>query len=275
MNSLIQVLSQALRNSRAPLAAGALVVTALWIQISDDISAQWARSDFGSQLVSLAGMLRGIGVGTIAFVAVGVAGSVSIRAFQLFVEPVMRWLLSKWTWIRYRREGHSRFREPRWSRRIFGWVTKEVFAGLEPDYPVEKLSDMRSRLLSDSELRRLALDLENELRRSPSAPFVGDSRGSFAERLDARQYEDDFRVAVIPALITLVVSIGTSGWSWLLLSIPLLIVVYVASLSKRDDTTLLALTWLLDGNGTCHTLQMLRLHAREESHEIRVNRAYR
>ena len=248
---------------------------AVWIQISDDIAARWATTDFGSQFVSFAGMLQGVGVGTIAFLVVGVAGSISIRAFQLIVEPVMRWLLSKWTVIRYHREGRARFREPRWSRRLFGWVAREVFAGLEPDYPVEKFADMRSRLLGDPELRRLALDLENELRRNPSAPFVVESRGSFAERLDARQYEDDFRVAVVPALLTLIVSVGISGWSWVLFSIPLLIIIYIASLSKRDDTTLLALTWLLDGNGNCHTLEMLRLHAREESHEIRVNRAYR
>ena len=248
---------------------------AIWIQMSDDISARWATTDFGSQFVSITGMLQGIGVGTAALVAVGVAGSISIRTFELFLEPTMRWLLSKWTRIRYRQGDRTRFREPRWSRRIFGWVTKEVFAGLEPNYPIEKLTDMRSRLMSDSELHGLALDLENELRRNPSAPFVGDSRGSFAERLDARQYEDDFRVAVVPALMILIASVGISGWDWLLLSIPLLIVVYVSSLLKRDDTTLLALTWLLDGNGTCHTLQMLKLRAREESHEIRVNMQFR
>ena len=76
-------------------------------------------------------------------------------------------------------------------------------------------------------------------------------------------------MAVVPALITLIVSVGLWGWNWLLWSIPLLIIVYGSSLSKRDDTTLLALTWLLDGNGTCHTLEMLRLWAHEQSYEIR------
>lgn len=272
MNSLIQVLSQALRNSRAPLAAGVLVVIAIWIQVSDDISAQWATTDFGTQFVSVSRLLQGIGVGTLAFVAIGVAGSISIRAFQLLLEPPMRRLLSRArVMIDYRRGGLRGFREPKWSQRIFGWVTKEVFAGLAPDYPVETLVDMRHRLSNDVNLKRLALDLEHELRRNPSAPFVVDSRGSWAERLDARQYEDDFRVAVVPALMTLVVSVGLSGWNWLLWWIPLLMVVYCSSLSKRDDTTLLALTWLLDGNGTCQTLEVLRLRAREESYEIRAS----
>ena len=231
MNSLIQVLSQALRNSRAPLSAGVLVVIAIWIQVSDDISAQWATTDFGTQFVSASRLLQGIGVGTLAFVATGVAGSISIRTFQLFLEPPMRRLLSKGrATMDYRRRSLHGLREPKWTRRIFGWITKEVFAELAPDYPVETSTDMRYRLSNDADLKRLALELEHELQRNPSAPFVVDHRGSWAERLDARQYEDDFRVAVVPALMTLVVSVGISGWYWLLWSIPLLMVVYCSSL---------------------------------------------
>ena len=242
---------------------------AVWIQISDDISARWATTDFGSQFASIVRLFQGIGIGTIAFIAIGVAGSISIRAFQIILEPPMRRLSFRWRMIRRRRESISSLRKPQWPERILAWVTMEVFAGLAPDYPTETFIDMRNRLSDDGELRRLSLDFERDLHRNPSAPFIGDSRGSFAERLDARQYEDDFRVAVVPALMILIISLGVSGWSWILWSIPLLLAVYGSSLSKRDDTTLLALSWLLDGNGSCHTLEMLRLWARERSYEIR------
>lgn len=271
MDSLVQVLAHALRYSRAPLAAGALVVMAVWIQISDEIAARWATSDFGAQLASVSGLLQGVGVATLALLATGVAGSVSIRAFRLFVEPVMRRLLSLWTRVRYRKEIRTYYREPQWPERISAWATMEIFSEFAPDRPTETFWEMRSRISRDPEFRRLSRDLERDLRGNPSAPFIGDDQAGLVQRLDALQFEDDFRVAVVPALMALIVSVGVSGWSWTLGSIPLLVLVYGSSLSKRDDTTLLALTWLLDGNGTCHGVEVLRLWTHDQSQQLRAN----
>lgn len=79
---------------------------------------------------------------------------------------------------------------------------------------------------------------------------------------------NEYRLAVMPALAALLVSIGLAWWSWAFAFIPITALIYCSSLTKRDDIPQLALGWLLSGRGRLHALDEIRLWAKHEAAKI-------
>lgn len=179
------------------------------------------------------------------------------------IEWVRDWVPGKSVYVAYHTENF--WLEPKWDRKIVGWVAGQIVPRLRSDRSTEPLREMRRRLSGEHELKSLIIDLEQDLERSPSSPFIGDDNKGLVERLDAVSSENDYRIAVMPALLLLLASIGLTLWSWSLLFSPIVILVYGSSLAKRDDTTLLVLGWLLDGRGSSHALDAICLWADREA----------
>jgi len=143
-----------------------------------------------------------------------------------------------------------------------GWVAG-VIIDISPSIHLEESrSRLRQRLSEEGELQHLIINLEKEIERNPSAPFVENNGSTFVDRLDALVGENEYRAAVTPPLLLLLISVGIEWWAWALVGVPVLILVYGASLAKRDDIALLALGWLLDGKGTSHALEEIQRWAR-------------
>lgn len=276
MNTLIPIISQAFRTSRAPLTAGSLIVLAIWIQLADRISSNWPGRLFGEQLADVLALLQGFGVMTLLLLAVGVAGSTSTHMSKLIVEPGMRWLAVRWqercAVRKHKRSKRSRLYDVRseWGRKVIGWTAMEVHANLYRGQ--EPFETMRKRLARDSSLSQLVVALERELEKNPSAPFIGEDCSNIFERLNAMTSENEYRLAVMPALAALLVSIGLAWWSWAFAFIPITALIYCSSLTKRDDIPQLALEWLLSGRGSLHALDEIRLWATQEAAKISKNR---
>ena len=321
MNALVTAVSQALRASRAPLSAGALLLGAVWIQLADHVSGYWQGHLFEEQLVDVLTSLQGFGVATLLLVVVGVAGSVSTRASKLLLEPAMRWLVARWQercavrkhmrssrwspfdvggsewaiadaqvthdrrfitntirWLRDWVPGKDAYvahhaanfwLEPRWGKKVVVWAAHEVYGQVDQDRSQESFDTMRSRLAQDNELRQLMISLERELERNPSAPFVGEESSNVLERLTSAISENEYRLAVMPALAAVLTSIALAWWSWVILLIPVTLLVYGSSLARRDDMPRSALGWLLDGRGSSYALDEVRLWTRREA--MRIN----
>ncbi len=188
------------------------------------------------------------------------------RYIRNAIEWIRDWMPGRSAYVSYHTENF--WLEPKWDRKVVGWVTGQVVPKLRWDRDTEPLQEMRRRLSSESELRSLIIDLEQDLERSPSSPFMAEDAKGLVERLDAASSENEYRIAVMPALIILLASIGIAWWSWVLVFSPIVILVYGSSLAKRDDTTLLALGWLLDGKGSSHALDEIRLWAECEADRI-------
>lgn len=187
-----------------------------------------------------------------------------------YVRNAIAWLLDWFpgrdAYIKYTRK--NLWLKPRWDRKILGWVAGEVYNNLRLDKRLETPAEMRRRLRKDNSLQSAILSLEGELERNPAAPFTGDQESDLVTRLETLGSENDYRLAVMPSLIFLLVSIGISWWYWALLVIPLPLLTYGSSLSKQDDVPVLALGWLLDGRDTSHSLEELRLWATREADRI-------
>lgn len=321
MNTLVTAISQALRASRAPLSAGALLLGAIWIQLADDLSGDWEGHIFGEQLSDVLTQLHGFGVATLLLMAVGVAGSVSIRASKLLLEPPMRWFVARWQercavrkhlrssrwspfdgggsewdiadaqvtrdrkfitnsvrWIRDWKPGKGAYTEyhtinfwlePRWGKSVITWAANKVYSQVHLDKHRESLNAMRRRLAQDNELHQLVVSLEHELERNPSGPFVGEESPNILERLTAATSENEYRLAVMPALTAILMSIAVAWWLWALVSIPITLLAYGSSLAKQDDLPRSALGWLLDGRGRSYALDEVRLWTEREA--MRIN----
>ena len=91
-----EYLTRGLRIARAPLAAGALLTLATWIQLSDILSNPWPGEPFAAQLAALTDNLAGIGTASLLLLVIGVVGSVSIKLFSMLLEPIAHWWLDRW-----------------------------------------------------------------------------------------------------------------------------------------------------------------------------------
>lgn len=326
MNVFVDYLSQGLRASRAPLSAGAVIVLAVWIQVSQRLSESWSNEPFVRHVLGLFETVSGIALGTALVLVVGIAGTVIIKASSILVEPGMRWVVSRWhrrTAVRShmrrgrfdpfennnstedaaylivqrerkyfsnswqwlvdwfpRKSDYIAYEEahiwdsPRWGEEILNWVVNEIYVALRPQWPRESLLSLRRRISDDTDLRRKVMDLEREIEANPAACFTNGEHQVLMSRLNAQVSENDYRVAVTPPLALLSISIGIAWWSWVLFLLPLLLVVYGASLAKREEISRLALGWLLDGKGTCHSLRQVRLWAREMAVSIKNDGTY-
>ena len=96
MSTLVAATLQALRTSRGPLTAGALIVTAIWIQLADQLSGDWPGHLFGRQIADVMDSLQGFGIATLFLLIVGLAGSISIRTSRLLLEPGVRFAAERW-----------------------------------------------------------------------------------------------------------------------------------------------------------------------------------
>ena len=158
--------------------------------------------------------------------------------------------------------------EPKWGGRVIGWAAEEVYRKVHGDQRQVPFEDMRSRLARNDNLRHLVVSLERELERNPSAPFIGEDDTNVLERLTAVISENEYRLAVMPALAALFVSIGLAWWYWAFAFIPITALVYGSSLAKQDDVPRSALGWLLDGRGSSYALDEIRLCAEREAETI-------
>ena len=187
-----------------------------------------------------------------------------------YVRNTIVWLLDWFprrdAYIKYTRK--NLWLKPKWDRKILGWIAGEVYNNLHHDKRLETPAELRRRLRKDNSLQSAILSLEGELERNPAAPFTGDQESDLVTRLDTLSSENEYRLAVMPSLIFLLVGIGISWWYWALFVIPLPLLIYGSSLSKQDDVPVLALGWLLDGRGTSHSLEELRLWATREADRI-------
>ena len=187
-----------------------------------------------------------------------------------YVRNSIAWLLD-WFPRRDAYVGYTRrnlWLKPKWDRKIIGWVAGEVYQNLRVDKRSETPAEMRRRLRKDNSLRSAILSLEGELERNPSAPFTGEQEADLVTRLDTLSIENEYRLAAMPALTFLLVSIGISWWYWALLVIPFPLLAYGSAVARQDDVSVLALGWLLDGRGTSHSLEELRLWATREADRI-------
>ena len=96
MGVIGEYLTRGLRIAKAPLAAGALITLATWIQLSDILSNPWPGEPFAAQLAALTDNLAGIGTASLLLLVIGVVGSVSIKIFSMLLEPTVRWWLDRW-----------------------------------------------------------------------------------------------------------------------------------------------------------------------------------
>lgn len=186
-----------------------------------------------------------------------------------FVAEQRKFLRNSWRWLVDWFPGREAYIDynidnfwvrPKWDKEVIGWVSGVVVRTVNL---ATSQRDLKRHLSQDSELRSLVINLEKEIERNPSAPFVENNGSSFVDRLDASKSENEYRTAVTPPLLALVISVGIEWWSWVFISIPVLVLVYGASLAKRDDISLLALGWLLDEKGTSQALEEIRRWAHE------------
>ena len=159
--------------------------------------------------------------------------------------------------------------EPKWGKKVVVWAAHNVYSQVDQDRIQESFDTMRSRLARDSELRQLVVSLERELERNPSAPFVDEESSSVLERITSAISENDYRLAVMPALAALFTSIALAWWPWVFALIPIPLLVYGSALAKRDEVPRSALGWLLDGRGSSNALDEVRLWAEREA--MRIN----
>ena len=115
MTSIGAFLVHGLRVARAPLASGAIVTLAVWIQLSDVFTMPWPGDSFASQLAILIENLSALGTASLLLLTIGVVGSISIRVSGMLLEPAARWWLSRWN---LRVEVRSYQRENRWAYSI-------------------------------------------------------------------------------------------------------------------------------------------------------------
>ena len=159
--------------------------------------------------------------------------------------------------------------EPRWGKKVVVWAAHEVYDQVDQDRIQESFDTMRSRLARDNELRQLVVSLERELEGNPAAPFVGEESSNVLERITSAISENDYRLAVMPALAALLTSIALAWWPWVFVLIPITLLVYGSSLARRDDVPRSALGWLLDGRGSSYALDEVRLWTNREA--MRIN----
>ena len=323
MSTIVGSVFGAIRRSRAPLSAGALIAITAWILLADHVSDDWHGGTFVDQISSLISSLEGVALGTVLLLVIGILGSISTRASKLLLEPIMREIVERWQERRdVRRYVRSRFGspfnvggppediaaeivrrkrrplesscrwlrewlpgknayidyhtdnfwvEPKWDRKIVPWVSGQILAALGNYYPKKSLVELQRELKTNPDLRTLIVSLERELERNPSGAFVGSQGKGFLERLEAVSSENEYRVAVTPALMLFIIGISLEWWIWALLMLPILILVYGSSLAKRDDVSLTALGWLLDGEATSHELESIRLWSKEEARRMIAN----
>ncbi len=190
------------------------------------------------------------------------------------VDEQRKFLRNSWRWlfdwfpgrdayIAYTRDNF--WVRPKWDKEVIGWASN-VIADIE-DLPGSQ-GDLKKMLAQDSELQSLIIDLESEIERNPSAPFVENNSSAFVDRLDALRAESEYRAAVIPPLLLLLISVGFEWWAGIFAGLPVLILVYGASLAKQDDIALLSLGWLLEGNGTSVALEEIRRWSHEYSRNL-------
>ena len=188
-----------------------------------------------------------------------------------FVSNAKYWLLDwkpgKAAYVEY--HAANFWLEPKWSRRVIGWAAEEIYGVIRPSQRSESFEQMRNRLSQDGDLRHLVVSLERELERTPSAPFVGKDSTDVVERLNTVMSENEYRLAVMPALAALLVSMGLVWWSWTFIFVPITVLVYGSSLAKQDDVPRSALGWLLDGKGSSYALEEIRLWANREAERLK------
>ena len=184
-----------------------------------------------------------------------------------FIRNAIQWLLDwKPGKVAYKEYHVATFwLEPKWGRRAIGWATQEVYDAIAPNRRAESFERLRNRLAQDSELRNLVVSLEEQLEGNPLAPFVSEDCTNEREHLNAIIGENEYRLAVMPAFIAVLVSIGLVWWSWTLAFIPITLLVYGSSLAKHDDVPRSALGWLLDGRGSSYALDEIRHWAEREA----------
>lgn len=184
-----------------------------------------------------------------------------------FIKKAIRWLLdwipSKATYVEYHMVNF--WLEPKWGRRAIGWATQEVYDAVPSRRRTVSFESLRTRLAQDSELRNLVMSLEKELEGNPLAPFVSEDCTTEREHLNAIIGENEYRLAVMPALTAVLVSIGLVWWPWSFAFVPITLLVYGSSLAKHDDVPRSALGWLLDGKGSFYALDEIRHWAEREA----------
>ena len=325
MGVIGEYLTRGLRIARAPLAAGALLTLATWIQLSDILSNPWPGESFAAQLAALTDNLAGIGTASLLLLVIGVVGSVSIKLFSMLLEPIAHWWLDRWKqrvevrndvrqkrrktlfdmggnepefaqemvkrqsqhlanawhsvldWFPSRKSREDYLAEnfwltPKWSDQILPWIVRNINDTVEGVYkgrfPKESMTDLQRRLSKIQELRDLILALEHEVERDPAACIASAQERELLIEVNSLIGENDFRVAISPPLAVLGLSIGTAWWSWGFLAIPLAVAVYGSALNKRNDIAVLCLGGLLNGIGSCSTLEQLEVWAKREAHRI-------
>ena len=128
------------------------------------------------------------------------------RYLRNAVRWIADWLPNKRAYARHRKRNF--WLEPKWEGKVIGWVAGEVINRVRSSRRTESLQEMRLRLSQDYQLRQLILALEKELESNPSGPFIGDEDSKVLERLDEIVSETEFRLASMPALSILLVSMG-------------------------------------------------------------------
>lgn len=196
-----------------------------------------------------------------------------VRRRRSPLESSYRWLQEWFPGRRTEIEYHTEhmWLEPKWDRKIVAWVSGQILSELGNYRPKKPLVQLQRELRTNEDLRTLIVSLENELARNPAGAFIGSDSLGIVERLEAVSVENEYRIAVAPALMLLILSIGIEWWSWTLLVLPVVVLIYGSSLAKRDDVTIRALGWLLDGTAVSHELESIRLWSREEARRMIAN----
>lgn len=188
------------------------------------------------------------------------------RYFSNAIRWLLDWKPGKNAYVEYHVANF--WLRPKWGSRVIGWAAEEVYSAILPNRSSESFEHMRDRLARDNDLRRLVVSLERELEENPSAPFIGESGTSVFEHLNAVVSENEYRLAVMPAVAALLFSVGLSWWAWTLAFVPITILVYGSSLAKQDNVPRSALEWLLSGRGSSYALDEIRHWAEREAEKL-------
>ena len=256
MSGAIDSVTHYIRRSRAPLSAGTLVIIAVWIQLADTLSGDWRGKTFADQLASVTTSLQGLGIISILLLAIGITGTVTIKATSLILEPLVEFYLTR------RRVPHY---APhwRWNRRLIEFLSTEQLLEYSGQLKPDRLQNFRALLLEDERLQIMARDLRFDLEENPSTPFIATDDEALVTRLELSQSENNYGTAIIPALIVLSISMALSWSYWIALATPVLLLLYASFVVQRGRTALLSFDWLLEGKGSSQRLREIRQYTRE------------
>lgn len=172
------------------------------------------------------------------------------------------WFPSRTAFRQYYRD--NVWKKPKWEWKIVNWASQILLNNTNLQLRSTTLNQLRVTLAENTDLRQLSFLLEEELEADPAAAFVSADSEHILRRVDAALMENNYRVAVAPALLFLTGSVAWSWEPWLVTASIPLILFYGSALAERQRISLESLNWLLTGNGTLRTLEDIRLWLNEE-----------